>query len=328
MREKPLVSVVIPTYNRSYPTIAAIDSVLTQTYSNYEIIVVDDGSTDGSGELVQQFVSQKSGSSEIFYFHQSNQGPSVARNVGIAKSRGEYIAFLDSDDMWLPEKLEWQVRVLKQLENECGACFTDTRYVDNSGTDGSTFQLFERHYEESIGIDSNATQSLAKSFCGFFVSSLLARADIIRQIGGFNPDVSYAEDRDFYFRLSLITSFAYIDRLLVRSDRSSSPPGSTCRPWDKVEVRLKGQERMYESWLALGSSLPLEVRKTILKDLRATHCDWANWHLENGRYDKARYEVSQAARYGLTPRMTAKWALTWIAPAIARKLSGKSRPYL
>ena len=99
MSSKPLVSVVIPTYNRAQQTIAAMESVLAQTYPNFEIIVVDDGSTDGSGEAIQRFIAQKTnGCHPIYFFSQPNQGASVARNTGIAKARGEYIAFLDSDD--------------------------------------------------------------------------------------------------------------------------------------------------------------------------------------------------------------------------------------
>ena len=89
MTNKPLVSVVIPTYNRRQQTIAAIESVLAQTYPRFEIIVVDDGSTDGSGEVIDRFVSQTKGSRQILFFSQPNQGASVARNTGIAKARGE-----------------------------------------------------------------------------------------------------------------------------------------------------------------------------------------------------------------------------------------------
>jgi len=325
---KSLVTTIIPTYNRAELTIAAIESVLAQTYSNVEIIIVDDGSTDGSGELLERFVRQKRSSTEIYYFRQSNQGPSAARNEGIEKARGKYIAFLDSDDTWFPEKLTWQVNALERFKDECGACFTDACCGDNMGTNASSFKMFGRGYEQRVGIDRSAVKSLAKSFCGFWISTLLVRADIIRRIGGFSLDISFAEDRDLFFRLSLVTALAYIDKPLAYSDRSSTPPGSVCRPWEKVEVRLTGHQRMYESWLRLGSALPRDVRKTILQDLRATHCDWTNWHLEGRRYDEARQEMSKAIQYGLSPKAVAKWMLVWVAPAFARKLSGSMRPYL
>src|SRR5208282_4925870 len=107
MNHNLFISVIIPTYNRTEQTIAAIDSVLAQTYSNFEVIVVDDGSTDRSGDVIQRFISQRpDGCQQIRFFRELNQGASAARNTGIANARGEYIAFLDSDDIWVPEKLE------------------------------------------------------------------------------------------------------------------------------------------------------------------------------------------------------------------------------
>jgi glycosyltransferase involved in cell wall biosynthesis len=325
---KPFASVVIPTYNRTHPTIAAIESVLAQTYRNFEIIVVDDGSTDDSSGVVEQFVREKSNGIEIQYVSQANQGSSVARNTGIEKARGDYIAFLDSDDAWFPEKLERQVGALEQLKDECGACFTDSRCMNSRGMDIDSFHQFGIKYAHPVGIDRGAAESIARAFCGFWISTLVARTDMIRRIGGFNPKISFCEDRDLYFRLSLDSPLAYVNAPLARIDRNATPPGSGCRPWDKVEIRLRGQQRMYEGWLTLGGALPPDVRKTVLEDLRAVHCDWANVHLENDRYDKARSEVSKAASYGLTPKMATKFALTWIAPAIAKKLSGKPAQYL
>src|SRR5208283_2928313 len=231
MGYRPFVSVVIPTYNRAQETIAAIESVLAQTYPNFEIIVVDDGSTDGSIEAIQRFTDQRTSyCRQIFFFSQPNQGASAARNTGISKARGEYIAFLDSDDSWEDEKLECQMQALEQFKNECGVCFTDARLVNNSGMDISSFQLHGRNYKQLIGIDRDAVKSLAESFSGFWISSLLVRADLVRQIGGFTGDISFVEDRDFHFRLSLVTSVAYVNKQLIRTDRSPSPPGSGIRP--------------------------------------------------------------------------------------------------
>jgi hypothetical protein len=157
---------------------------------------------------------------------------------------------------------------------------------------------------------------------------LLVRADLIRRIGGFNPDISFAEDRDFYFRLSLVTQLAYVNLQLARSDRNVTPQGSQCRPWDKVDVRLGGEQRMFESWLALPDAFPPEVNTIILHQLRANHCGWANWHLENKRYRMAQQEVSKAVQYGLTPKLAIKWTLIWFVPVLARKLSSKAKAYL
>ncbi len=327
MNDSSLVSVVVPTYNRLRQTIAAIESALAQTHVNLEVIVVDDGSTDGSGEAIERFVNQKANAGHcVTFLSQRNQGPSVARNAGIAKARGEYIAFLDSDDVWLPEKLEWQLRALEQFGNECCACVTDARMVSGSGMDESSFQMHGRCYPQTIGVDRTATKALARSFCGFWTSSLLVRADTIRQIGGFDSGIGFAEDRDLHFRLSLVTSIAYVNKLLVRSDRTPSPPGSTCRPWDKHEVQFRQQQLMLESWLKLSTPMPPDVRSVVRRSLGALHSYQANWHLENSRVPEARQAASKAVKYRATPGTLIKFVLTWLAPWLTRSIAPKTRP--
>ncbi len=327
MKDRPLVSVVIPTYNRTHQTIAAIESVLAQTYTNVEVIVVDDGSEGGSGQVVERFIAQKTNEGQrVLFFSQPNQGASVARNTGIAKAAGDYIAFLDSDDAWLPEKLEMQLNALEQCGAECGVCFTDARLVNESGLDASSFQAHKKRYQQIIGIDQGATTSLAHSFSGFWVSSLLVRSDIVRKIGGFSTDISFVEDRDLHFRLSLVTSVAYVNKPLIRTDRNPSPPGSKCRPWDKPEVQFRQQQKMLEKWLRIGTQLPPDVRGIIKRALGALHSQEANWHLENSRYSEAREAMMSALKYKKTVGVSAKFALTWLAPALAKSVAPKTRP--
>jgi glycosyltransferase involved in cell wall biosynthesis len=327
MRDTPLVSVVIPTYNRTRQTIAAVESVLAQTYPYIEVIVVDDGSTDGSGEIIQGFVKKKrNGSHRISFLSQPNQGASVARNTGIAHAQGEYIAFLDSDDVWVSEKLDWQLKALEQFKDECGVCFTDARLVNDLGMDRSSFEAHGRHYQETLGIERKASKLLAKSFCGFWMSSLLVRADTLKQIGGLNPQILFAEDRDLQFRLSLVTSIAYVNIPLIRSDRTPTPPGLTWRPWDKAEVQFRHQQWMLESWLNIAGPLPPEVRVIVRRSLGALHSQQANWHLENLRYLEARQASSKAMKYKTTVGTVAKLVLTWLAPALARSIAPKTRP--
>jgi len=105
---RPFISVVIPTFNRAQQVQVALRSVLAQTYAEFEVIVVDDGSTDTTQEVVERFVGEQNGTGkQVRFFSQSNQGPSAARNKGIVEARGDWIAFLDSDDQLLPETLEW-----------------------------------------------------------------------------------------------------------------------------------------------------------------------------------------------------------------------------
>lgn len=107
----PLVSVIIPTYNRSHVICKAIESVLHQTYENIELIVVDDGSTDDTPSRLAVY------DDKICVLLQDNTGPSIARNHGVEASHGEILAFLDSDDLWLPTKIEQQVHILENVES-------------------------------------------------------------------------------------------------------------------------------------------------------------------------------------------------------------------
>lgn len=321
MNSSPFISVVIPTYNRARQVQAALASVLAQTYTEFEAIVVDDGSTDGTAEAVQQFISQQGDKGkQIRYVIQPNQGPSAARNRGIEEARAGWIAFLDSDDIWLPEKLELQVQAIQQLGDKCGACYTDARMVSEQGLDASSLRTFGRHYDQTVGIDASALPSLAKGFCGFWISTLLAQTDLVRRMHGFDHEIPCHEDHDFYFRLALLTPLGYIDKLLVRTDRSASPAGSASRPWDRWQVRLGAIQLMHEKWLASATPLPPEVRKIVERDLRSVHSHWTNWYLAHEQYDEARQAVSRALSYGFTPNLAVKWMMTRLAPTLARKV--------
>ncbi len=120
--KSPKTSVVIPTYNRAKLLPHSIESVLSQTFQDFELIIVDDGSIDKTEKVVKKFQKKDK---RIFYYFQENKGPATTRNVGIKKAKGEYIAFLDSDDMWLSKKLEKQIRIFENSNNnELGCVFS------------------------------------------------------------------------------------------------------------------------------------------------------------------------------------------------------------
>ena len=130
--ENALVSVVVPTYNRESTIVRSINSILEQTYQNLECIIVDDGSSDHTKDVVSQIED-----SRVRYIKlNQNRGPSVARNVGIRESRGDYIAFNDSDDLWLPDKLEIQMAKL-EAEAEAGMIYCSYLYRK----DGKEYQV-------------------------------------------------------------------------------------------------------------------------------------------------------------------------------------------
>ena len=207
----PKVSVVIPTYNRADKVRKSVESVLAQSFTDLEVIVVDDGSSDETGQALQNAFGDR-----IRYYFQPNQGVSVARNRGIDEARGEWIAFLDSDDLWEREKLEWQLKALKQFGPECGACYTDVRFFNHAET-RTMFQLAGENYrhENEMGVNTDVLRLLVRpGGVGMVVcpSSFLARADAVRRTGGLNPKLRYQQDTEFMFRVAMQTGFCYVNR--------------------------------------------------------------------------------------------------------------------
>lgn len=314
---QPKVSVVIPTYNRVANVQNGIKSVLAQTFSDLEIIVVDDGSSDDTGNTLRYAFGDR-----IRYYHQDNQGSSVARNKGVEAARGELIAFLDSDDLWEKEKLEWQFRALEQFGPKCGACYTDVRFFNHSET-RTFFQIAEENYrhEGELGINAEAMRLLVRpGGAGMVIclSSLLARADLIRKTG-FDPKLLYSQDSDFMFRLAMLTGFCYVNKPLVRFDRAPAEIRhvGVSAEWNKLEFFLRDSQLRLEGLLRLSDALPKQVRMVIREQLALIHSGWTNWYLETGQYDKAREAVSKAVQTSLTFNLVAKWLLTWMSPRLA-----------
>jgi glycosyltransferase involved in cell wall biosynthesis len=326
----PKVSVVIPTYNRATTVPRAIESVLAQTVTDLEVIVVDDGSSDDTGKVLGQMFGDR-----IRYYPQVNQGASVARNRGVEQARGEWIAFLDSDDLWEKEKLEWQFKALEQFGPQCGGCYTDVQFFNHSET-RTMFQLVEHEFrhEGTMGAKPDVLERLVRpggSGMVVCLSSLVARADWVRKTGGFDPELLYSQDSEFMFRLAMLTGFCYVNLPLVRFDRSPAEIRhvGVQSEWNKVEFWLQDSQRRLEGLLRLSEGLPMKIRKVIQERLSNVHSGWTNWYLETGQYEKARAAVSRAAQLDLTFNLAAKWLLTWMSPQLAlrtvrrRKESGK-----
>jgi glycosyltransferase involved in cell wall biosynthesis len=188
MPKQTLVSVVIPTYNRSKLVTQAVESVLYQTIKNIEIIVVDDGSTDNTRDVLEPY------GSALKYIFQENQGVSVARNVGVAISKGELIAFLDSDDLFVPEKIEKQLSAIHQYP-DAALAYSNIAYCDANGSfirNGSGYEMF------LSGMIAEKVL-LRKAMCGWPQTWLIRRSCFDR-LGGFDPNFAMSEDRDFSVR--------------------------------------------------------------------------------------------------------------------------------
>jgi glycosyltransferase involved in cell wall biosynthesis len=315
----PKVSVVIPTYNRADKVDKGIQSVLAQTFRDFEVVVVDDGSSDNTGVLLQELFGDK-----IRYFYQRNQGASIARNRGVAEARGEWIAFLDSDDIWEPTKLEWQFKALEKIGPRCGACYTDVRLF-NHDEKRTMFQMAEDNYrhKEEIGVNPEAMRLLVRpGGAGMVIclSSLMGRSDIIRKIS-FDPKLLYSQDSDFMFRLAMLTGFCYVNRPLIWFDRSPAEIRhvGVSADWNKLDFFLKDSQLRLEGLLAMSDQLPPKVRAVIGKQLSEIHSGWANWYLWNGDNAMARRAVSKSLRLDPTFKLAATWLLTWTLPSVAAR---------
>jgi len=199
----PEVSVVIPTYNYARYIREAIDSVLAQTYRDSEIIVIDDRSTDDTKGVVSQY------GPEIEYIRQENQGLSAARNTGIRNSKGEYIAILDSDDIWLPSKLEKQIKLF-EANSELGLVYSDGLvFGEKLAWDDLSFGGNMNFYRGRI---------FDKLLMGNFIPcpSVVIRRGCFDKVGLFDINLGACEDWDMSLRISLHHEIDYVDELLVK----------------------------------------------------------------------------------------------------------------
>jgi glycosyltransferase involved in cell wall biosynthesis len=204
------VSVVIPTFNRRRFIGSAIDSALAQTYAPIEIVVVDDGSTDGTAELIRE---RYAGDRRVQYHWQINQGQAIARNAAIREARGEVVAFLDSDDLWNPDKLEKQMPLMIRapaVQIVHGGC----SLVDESGR-WVKDHVPARETGVNVGHILGALVYLNRISC----LTAVVRKEAIERVGGFNPGARLAAcalDWDLWLRIACHGSVDYIPETLAK----------------------------------------------------------------------------------------------------------------
>lgn len=186
MGQQPLVSVIIPTYNREAVLRKAIESVQAQSFRDWELIVVDDGSTDNSRTMVEGF-----NDSRIQYIYQANQGVSVARNLGVGQSSGYWLAFLDSDDRWLPKKLEKQLELLEK--EKTAWAHTDEIWIRNK----VRVNPHKKHAKPEGRIYLKCLP-----LCVVSPSSVMIQRAVFDEVGAFDPLLPAAEDYDLWLRLA------------------------------------------------------------------------------------------------------------------------------
>ncbi|EMA58880.1 glycosyltransferase family 2 protein [Halorubrum lipolyticum] len=218
----PRVSVIIPTYNRAETLARAVDSALAQTVDDIEVLVVDDGSTDGTRALIEE------GDPRVRYLaHDTNRGVSAARNTGVEAARGEYVAFLDSDDEWLPRKLDRQLAVLDDRGEGWVGAYCDVASTGLSMGGRIAGAVSERVFRSAAPREGG--QELAEALVSMQVfmgpgSTLLVERDVITSTGGFDEGLSIYEDWDLVLRVLSVGKLAYVDEPLAVTHFTGDAP--------------------------------------------------------------------------------------------------------
>lgn len=299
----PSVSVVIPAYNRAASIRAAVDSVLRQTHADFELLVVDDGSTDGTLEALAGVRDPRL----RLLSNPRNMGASAARNTGIRHARGTWVAFQDSDDEWLPEKLDRQMARIAAIGPDCVAAYCGMAVVGEA--DQSSGQRTRLRYvpDPSIAeVEGDVLPSLLhKSLAS--TQTLVARRDCLEACGGFDETMPALIDWECAIRLAKLGPFAFVDAPLVVQYFSDN---SITRHRDR---RLIARRRIVEKNLDL-----LRHRPALLAE---HYRDIAGDERRQGQLTEAGKSLARARR--LTPFDARLWALS--AYVLALRLKARIR---
>lgn len=277
----PMVSVIIPAYNAADFLPDAIASVKQQTFSDWELLIINDGSTDDTVEIVREY---QKGNDQIHLINQPNQGVSTARNRGVEASQGQIIAFLDADDQWCSDKLDQHLKHL-QSNPHVGVSFAQVEILHQTGE--STGQISSSrltHLQPEYFLSENPTST---------TSNWVIRKEVFIQVGGFCPEMSYSEDLEWLIRVRCTTDWqiAGINQVLTRYRTSSGGLSSQLYRMEAGWNQLVDRARIYapqlvERHFALAQALHLRylARRAFRLKLpaavgvdfitRALHSDW------------------------------------------------------
>lgn len=295
----PLVSIVIPTFNRQHFVLDAIESGFNQSYANCEVIVVDDGSQDGTADFLRETYGDR-----IVLVTQANQGPGIARNSGIAVASGEFIHFLDADDRLHPQKIEIGLDIFRRRP-EVAVVFSHFQFVAHDGETPVETPPFDQYTDDVF------CELLRQTGCRILTSSSMIRAEALRAIGGFADDVDFrsAEDWDLFLRLARRYRFHGIDRPLVYRRMHDSMISDDRLHGALGRLKTMRNARQY-GWETCMTPLEFE------RKLAARHHVYALYLWQAGQAKAARGHFLQAA--ALCPpeaKQRRLFALyTWLLP--------------
>lgn len=276
-----MISIVIPLYNKEKSIVSTMQTVLKQTYQNFEIIVVNDGSTDNSAEEVAKVKD-----SRIRLIHQHNAGVSAARNKGIEEAKGKYIAFLDADDEWNPEYLETQYRLTKKYP-KCSVFASNYEFKDIQGKITHTI-IRKLNFEGEDGILCNYFEIASCSHPPLWTSAVIVEKNAIQSIGGFPIGVKSGEDLLTWARLACKYSIVYTKKtqaiynlgegynmknLPPRKQDKEDPVGKGLLELYKIYPNIRGMRTYISHWHKMRASVAirygnkLETIQEVIKGL-------------------------------------------------------------
>jgi glycosyltransferase involved in cell wall biosynthesis len=288
-QNNPTVSVILPTYNRAAALPRAVDSVLAQTYEDFELLIVDDGSTDQTREIVQGFIDHRI----VCIESRQNLGAGAARNLGIRQAGGRYIAFQDSDDEWRREKLARQVDTIERASPHSGVVYTNyLRARVNRTIVGLSRlrRLASRARLPHTRLEGNLLHALAR---GNFITTqaALVRRDYLESAGGFDERLPRLQDWDLWLRLAHRCQFVFIDEPLVTLYETpgslSSQPESLLPAFQRILDKHTQPATLYQELLAgyhfaqadffLHSGAPSQGREQLARALRLSPDNATYW---------------------------------------------------
>lgn len=264
----PRVSVVIPAYNSAQYLGEAVQSIFDQTFDDYEIIVVDDGSTDNTRDLVESYGGR------VRYVHQENGGASKARNRGIAEARGAYIAFLDADDCWEPDKLEKQVSLLERNPN-LGMVFTDAVGFDENGL------LPRMGRKKSLLLDGDVACNIFM-YSGVGTPSVMVPRMVFDKVGVFDEQLFLAEDDNMWIRIAAEYPVQLIDEPLTKV---RDHPNRTTRDKSRLFRMILDNAEVLASKYGKASD---RIMRVLPRKLAQVQFSMGRYCLEENKYKEAR----------------------------------------
>lgn len=286
----PSISVVIPCYNAERYIAAAIESVLAQNWPELEIIVVDDGSKDASSEIVRQRFP------DVKLISQANQGVAVARNTGIAASQGDWIAFLDADDLWLPGKLQAQWRSLESTPSvRLGYTAWQTWVSSEPAPTPSFIAELNSRAQNSNQWDGPSGWIYPQLLldCSVWTSTVLVQRSLLQEIGVFDPALRIGEDYDLWLRASRITA---ITRLKLPTALYRQHPSSITQTVPTKNYQGEVLMRAIAQWGYASPDGRQAVRNEVNRTLAKSWSDFSGAHLDAKNFTLARQGALMAIR--------------------------------